>query len=76
MYANEDKTDSLMLSAESSADLIGVGRTLFRSMHSSGRLGPLPVKFGRRILWSRKELENWVTAGCPNRSKWIKMKGQ
>lgn len=62
--------ESLLLSAEDSAELLGIGRTLFYSMHSSGRLGPLPVKLGRRSLWNRKELETWVGAGCPARQQW------
>lgn len=68
--------DSLLISAENSAQLLGIGRTLFYSMHSSGRLGPLPVKLGRRALWNRKELEDWVEAGCPPRSRWEDYKKQ
>ena len=59
--------ESLLLSAEDSAELLGIGRTLFYSMHSSGRLGPIPIKLGRRVLWNRKELEAWVRAKCPAR---------
>jgi excisionase family DNA binding protein len=62
----------LMLSAEQCAKLLGIGRTLFYSMHTSGRLGPLPVKLGRRSLWSRKELEEWIENGCPPRNQWQK----
>lgn len=67
---SESKMESLLLSVEDSAELLGIGRTLFYSMHSSGRLGPLPVKLGRRVLWNRKELEAWVEAGCPARLQW------
>lgn len=63
--------ETLLLSAEDSAQLLGIGRTLFYSMHSSGRLGPMPVKLGRRALWRREELKNWVRAGCPARNQWI-----
>ena len=62
--------ESLLLSAEDAAALLGIGRSLFYSMHSSGRLGPLPVKLGRRALWNRRELEAWVEAGCPARLQW------
>jgi len=67
---SESKMKSLLLSVEDSAELLGIGRTLFYSMHSSGRLGPLPVKLGRRVLWNRKELEAWVEDGCPARLQW------
>ena len=62
--------ESLLLSAEDSAALLGIGRTLFYSMYSSGRLGPLPVKLGRRVLWNRREIEAWGEAGCPARLQW------
>jgi len=65
--------ESLLLSAEDSAELLGIGRTLFYSMHSSGRLGPMPIKLGRRVLWNRKELEVWVREKCPARKNWQKL---
>lgn len=66
--------ESLLLSAKDCAELLGIGKTLFNSMHSSGRLGPLPVKLGRRVLWNRKELAAWVEASCPARQQWQNMK--
>ena len=65
--------ESLLLSAEDAAALLGIGRTLLYSMHSSGRLGPLPVKLGRRALWNRREIVAWVAAGCPAREQWLRM---
>ncbi|MCD4831702.1 MAG: helix-turn-helix domain-containing protein [Anaerohalosphaeraceae bacterium] len=66
--------EALLISAEESAELLGVGRTLFYSMHSSGRLGPLPIKLGRRSLWNRKEIEAWTEVGCPARRQWLKQR--
>ena len=63
--------EPLLLSAEDSAKLLGIGRALFYSMHSSGRLGPLSIHFGRRALWDRKELQAWVDADCPPRDRWL-----
>jgi predicted DNA-binding transcriptional regulator AlpA len=42
--------DFLLLSAQDAAKLLGIGRSHFYGLHSSGRLGPLPVKLGRRAL--------------------------
>jgi excisionase family DNA binding protein len=70
MYKSENTIESLLLSAENAAEMLSIGRTLFYAMHSSGRLGPLPVKLGRRTLWNRQELESWVKAGCPVRKLW------
>lgn len=67
--------DSLLLSTEGAAELLGIGRSHFYGLHSSGRLGPLPVKLGRRVLWNRKDLESWVMVGCPARQEWQKKNG-
>jgi excisionase family DNA binding protein len=67
-------TRKLLLSAVDAAKLISVGRSHFYALHSSGRLGPMTIRLGRRILWSRKELESWVAAGCPARGQWLQMK--
>jgi predicted DNA-binding transcriptional regulator AlpA len=64
----------LLLSADQAAQLLSIGRSLFWSMHSSGKT-PLPVKLGRRTLWRRRELEAWVEAGCPGREHWQQIRG-
>lgn len=64
----------LLLSASDAASLLSIGRSHFYAMHSSGRLGPLPRRLGRRTLWSAEELSEWVQAGCPSREQWIAMR--
>ncbi|MBA7677129.1 hypothetical protein ES703_85377 [subsurface metagenome] len=64
---------SLLLSASDAAALLGIGSSHFWGLHSSGRLGPLPIKLGRRTLWSRRDLEKWIDAGCPSRKQWQDM---
>ena len=68
--------EALLLSATEAAKLLGITRSHLDSLHSSGRIGPKPIKLGRRSLWSRKEMEAWVDAGCPARVKWLGMKAQ
>ena len=74
MPAKVDTNLALLLSAGDAAALLGVSRSLFYGMYSSGRLGPMPVKLGSRTLWRRKELETWTDAGCPTRDLWYTMK--
>ena len=62
--------DALLLSAQDAAELLSITRSHFYALHSSGRLGPLPIQLGRRTLWRREELANWVAAGCPVRDRW------
>lgn len=73
--ASSNETDSLLVSVEDAAGLLGIGRTHFYGLHSSGRLGPLPVKLGSCSRWNRKEIEAWVDAGCPARRKWQEING-
>lgn len=68
--------DALLLSAADAAVLIGVGRSHFYALHSSGRLGPMPIKLGKRTLWVRQELIDWTARRCPPREKWITNSGK
>ena len=62
--------EPLLLDSEQAAALCGVGKTLWWSLHSAGQV-PLPVKLGRRTLWRREELIEWINAGLPTRDKWM-----
>ena len=42
---------SLMLSSLEAAKLLGICRSHFLSLHSSGRIGPLPIKLGMPFIW-------------------------
>ena len=64
----------LLLDAEEAATLIGVSRAHLYALYSSGRLGPTPVRLGKRSLWRRDELESWVASDCPSRQQWQAMK--
>lgn len=66
---------SLLLSAPDAAKVLGISSSYFWGLHSSGRLGPLPIKLGRRTLWSRRDLEKWTDVGCPSRKQWQDMIG-
>ncbi|OAI48429.1 hypothetical protein AYO44_06860 [Planctomycetaceae bacterium SCGC AG-212-F19] len=41
---------------------------------NSGRI-PLPVRFGNCRRWSVLELLEWVEAGCPILTEWVKQRG-
>jgi len=59
----------LLVSDEQAARMLGISRSLWRRQHSAGRV-PMPVKIGRRTLWRREELRDWVSADCPPRHRW------
>jgi predicted DNA-binding transcriptional regulator AlpA len=63
----------LLLDAKAVAGLLSVGIRMIYSMRSSGELGPIPIRLGRRRLWRYDELAAWVRAGCPSRGAWVRM---
>lgn len=65
--------DKLLLSAAETAQLLGISRSAFYSLLSSGRIGPLPVRLGRRTLWRRDLLELFVAWNCPPREKFLQL---
>jgi excisionase family DNA binding protein len=69
-----ENIEPLLLSSEKAAKLLGISRTHFYGLSSSGTLGLLPVRLGGRTLWRREELEQWVYAGCPSRERWQVMR--
>jgi len=71
----EKTIEPLLLCASDAAKLIGVGRTLFYQMHSTGQLGPMAIQFGKRRLWRVTDLKKWVADNCPSRDDWLKAQG-
>ena len=66
----------LLVSAAEAARMLGVGHSLFYEMGADGRLGPMPIRFGRKCLWRTDELRQWCEDGCPPRCKWQGGAGQ
>ena len=62
-----------LLSANEAAKLLGIGRSLFYSLRSEGKL-PRPRQLGGRVLWQKAELEKWIDHGCPSQQKWESLK--
>ncbi len=65
----------ILLSAAESAKLLGIGRSLFYSLRSEGKL-PRPRQLGGRVLWQKSELEKWIDHNCPTQQQWEQMKKQ
>ncbi len=71
---DNQKIELLLLSAKEAAKLLSICPSHFYALHNTGRLGPLPIRLGRRALWSRRELEAWIADECPARGQWQKIK--
>ena len=66
--------EPLLVGAVGAAKLVGVGKSLFYEMASTGRLGPMPISLtGKKKVWLRKELECWCEHRCPPREQWLRI---
>jgi predicted DNA-binding transcriptional regulator AlpA len=62
------------LPAADAARLLGISRSLFFKMHSAGKV-PMPAYLTERCpRWLRTELLDWLSAGCPDRLTWTKLR--
>lgn len=64
----------LLLAAAAVAQRLGISERHLWAMHSSGRLGPLPLRFGRAVRWIAAEIEAWIAADAPPRDRWLAMR--
>jgi len=64
------ESERLALPAPAVAKLLGISERHFWACHSSGRLGPRPIAFGRAKRWRLDELREWLAAGAPDRNEW------
>lgn len=69
-----DGNEQLTVGVRQAAEMLSIGRSHFYSMLSSGQIGPMAHKLGKRSLFSVKELREWVDAGMPPRQKWVEQK--
>jgi predicted DNA-binding transcriptional regulator AlpA len=77
MAENIDKVpyiEPLLVDAQQASEMLGIGRSHFYAMLSSGQIGPMSHKLGKRCLYSVKELRKWVNAGMPTRQDWLEEK--
>ena len=73
---NSERTEqALLLSAQDAARLCGVSERTWRCWDAGGRM-PNAVDIGRSKFWRRKEIEDWVGQGCPDRKDWQVLNGE
>ncbi|MGC9455769.1 MAG: helix-turn-helix transcriptional regulator [Phycisphaerae bacterium] len=57
--------DPIMLTADGVATLLSCSPRTVHRLVGTGRIPP-PVRLGAMVRWSRKTIDAWVAAGCPN----------
>ena len=73
MDTAQKHTDLFLIDAAGAAELLSVGKSLFYEMAATGRLGPMPIMFNSKKLYSVSELEKWVFHRCPPREQWLEI---
>jgi predicted DNA-binding transcriptional regulator AlpA len=63
-----------LLTVEQTCQFLNISRALLYSRLSCECFGIIPIRIGRKVLFSRKELQAYIDAGMPPRSKWQAMK--
>lgn len=73
-----DGVSPALLNKQQVCRLLGdISISTFERIHNTGRLGPRPVRFGKRLVrWRRDELEAWIKAGLPWREVWEERSGR
>lgn len=58
-----------LLNAKQTAAFLNIGQTAFYELRQKSLI-PEPIKLGKRNMWRRTELSDWIAAGCPKRAVW------
>ena len=66
--------ERLAVDSATASAMLGMSRSHFLSLCSSGRIGPVARKLGRKSLFVVSELRDWCAAGMPPREQWVQMK--
>jgi predicted DNA-binding transcriptional regulator AlpA len=64
--------EPLLIPDTAAAALAGVSRAHWHRLRVAGKLPP-PIRLGRKVLWRRREVEEWIVAGCPDGRTWAAM---
>ena len=61
--------DRLLLSTHDLAEALGgISTSTLYAWLSAGRI-PEPLHVGGRVLWCRRDIEDWISAGCVSRER-------
>ena len=63
-----------LLTVTQTCQLLNISRALLYNRLSCECFGVIPIRIGRKVLFSRKELLAYIDAGMPPRTKWQAMK--
>jgi len=65
LFQREMVAEALMLTTDDVASAMKCSPRHLTNLRRDGRM-PRPVKLGTAVRWPRKEIEEWINAGCPS----------
>ena len=66
----------LLVKTDDAARMLGMSKTAFKSHLASGRIGPLPIRFGKSVRFSVAELADRCAQGCMGRQRWVEIRSE
>jgi predicted DNA-binding transcriptional regulator AlpA len=76
MAAEPFTGEPLLIPDTEAAALLGISRAHFHRLRAAGKLGPEPIRLGRKVLYERESIVRWVRAGAPDAASWRAMEAQ
>ena len=67
---NIPSTEPILIDPRTTAALIDISLRHLYALLSSQRIGPEPIKLGRRTVFNKSQIIAWADAGCPTRRIW------
>jgi predicted DNA-binding transcriptional regulator AlpA len=64
--------DALLIPDTVAAKLAGCSRATWLRLRAAGKIPP-SIRLGRKVLWRRDEIVEWIGAGCPDARTWAAM---
>jgi predicted DNA-binding transcriptional regulator AlpA len=68
--------DALLIPDVAAAALAGISRAHLHRLRAAGQWGPTAVKLGRKVLYRRQDVIDWIGADCPDFRTWTAMQAQ
>ncbi len=66
----------LLVKIDDAARMLGMSKTAFKTHLAAGRIGPMPIRFGRSVRFSVAELADWCAQGCEGRQRWVEVQSE
>lgn len=66
--------ETMGLKAAQAGRLLGIAQSTLFKMQKVDQFGPARLKLGRAVRYDRREVLDWMRAGCPPAAKWRAMR--